>query len=149
MLFRKRVDYTSRLIRFAGAVLALALTLPTAPFAQRREPPPGGIKLLGLYSHERLQGVDTLVGRISRPGGPVVHYDIGHLAGSVTPPESILWTRGQVVAGHPVTLTMRHTGWLVLTFEEDNANFSVQGADTISDVAEVLLMLFSYTPSVR
>src|SRR5690349_13541451 len=105
MQLRKRVVYTSRMIRFAGAVLVLALTLPTAPLAQRGGPPPGGIKLLGLYSHERLQGIDTLVGRISRPGGPQVHYDIGHLAGSVAPLESILWTRGQVVAGHPVTLT--------------------------------------------
>ena len=62
--------------------------------------PPGSMRLLQGYQHERLQGIDTTVGRIWKPGGPEVHYDIGQLAGNhAQQSDRRRWSRGRASVG--------------------------------------------------
>lgn len=57
--------------------LVLICTIPAA--AQKNEPPPFKIRLLPGYRHNRLFGVDTTVGRISKRHGLIIEYDLGDL----------------------------------------------------------------------
>src|ERR1017187_9791623 len=70
---------------------------------------PGGIKLLPGYKHEKLKGIDTRVGRISKDGALILGYDNGRLAGNAAksqPKESLLWQKEQVVDGRAVQLAL-------------------------------------------
>ena len=64
----------------ASAQATKTLTLPK-PTPTPSEPPPGNIELFDGYTHTRKQGIDSRVGEISKPGGMVIRYDIGEMAG--------------------------------------------------------------------
>jgi hypothetical protein len=128
----------------AGAVFA---------FQERVIPgdPPGGMRLLEGYSHERKLSYDTQTGRIWKEGGPQIRYDIGKWAGhharSLKDRGRFIWSKKQTFNGHPVHLTMENERRLVVTFDEDHANFFVDNVKNQEDLADVLLMLMTYTPS--
>lgn len=133
-------------------MLALVLIglLGTAGLAEAQaggDPPPGAMRLLEGYQHEKLQGIDSQVGRIWKSGGPEVHYDIGALAGNhAREPDGRRWSKRQAVGSNTFTLTMRTDDSLVLTFDRNTANFFVKGVRTQEELAEILLMLLTYNP---
>jgi hypothetical protein len=107
--------------------------------------PPGSMRLLEGYQHERLRGMDTTVGRIWKPGGPEVHYDIGQLAGNhARQTDMRRWSKRQSIGGRSFTLTMQTDDTLILTFDQGTANFFVRGIRGDEEFAEILLMLLSY-----
>jgi len=107
--------------------------------------PPGSMRLLEGYRHERLMGIDTMVGRIWKADGPEVHYDIGTLAGNHARQSDMRqWSKQQTIGGRTFTLTMRSDDTLILTFDQGTANFFVRGIRNQEDLAEILLMLLSY-----
>ena len=92
-------------------------------------------------------GLDTVVGRITRDGGPDIDYDIGrsagHLAGSVETPR---WTRRQFHNGTTLTLAMSSGGDLYASYDQGPANFIARRLKSDADLAEVLLMILTYRP---
>ena len=103
------------------------------------------MRLLAGYQHERLFGIDTLVGRIWKPGGPKVHYDIGQLAGNHAQQSDMRrWSKRQSIGERTFTLTMQTDDTVILTFDQGTANFFVRGIRGDEEFAEVLLMLLSY-----
>ncbi|HEX8735054.1 MAG TPA: hypothetical protein VF721_07025 [Pyrinomonadaceae bacterium] len=79
-------------MKFSKTLLAIIFALSASyAFAQTKTlilpkptpvPPPGNIKLLADYIHERKQGIDSAIGEISKKGGLVIRYDIGAMAGN-------------------------------------------------------------------
>lgn len=62
-------------------VPGMLLSTFTMSLAQRSNDPPGSIKLVVGYTHQRMQGIDTRVGKITKRNGLEISYDIGRLAG--------------------------------------------------------------------
>jgi len=113
-----------------------------------REPVPGGILLLPGYEHGSEQGIDSRVGHIRGVGGDLtIGYDIGGMAGPKAQGiERFLWSRKQVINGQLATLVMQEGGYLTVTFERDSANFEAYPIRTQAELADVMLMLSTYTP---
>ena len=118
--------------------------------ASRSGEVPGGIRLLPGYSHESIQGIDTRVGRIWKDGGPTIRYDIGWFAGNhasnLVESTKYSWSIAHAINGRRFRLTMENTERLVVTFEQDIANFFASPISDQQDLAEVLLMLLTYNP---
>jgi hypothetical protein len=107
--------------------------------------PPGSIRLHEGYQHQRLQGIDTEVGRIWKDNGPEIRYDIGSLSGHhASQLEPRRWSKRQTLSGRSFTLTMGTDDVLVLTFDKDTANFFVKGIRNQEELVEVILMLLAY-----
>jgi hypothetical protein len=114
-------------------------------------PIPGGIKLLPGYKHEKLQGIDTRVGKIWKEGGLTIRYDIGRLAGNHVKAhsrENLLWYKEQVVDGRTVQLALTLDRILHVTFPETTANFFGM-AKGDEEVADILLMVLTYAPPAK
>ncbi len=133
--------------------LLLALfyfSLPCALADDPASPAPGNIKLLTGYVHEKLQGVDTLVGKISKPDGLTIQYDIGYFAGNHAAAqekekEKILWSKDQLIAGHPVKIVLTKDRTLYITFPDSTANFFAK-IRSDEDLADMMLMILTYEP---
>ncbi len=117
-------------------------------FAQGQDKPPGSIKLLPGYSHQALRGIDTRVGKISRKDGLTIQYDIGTLAGNYAEArkDEAVWFKVQVLNGQTVHVAFTNDKTLYVTFTNGPANFYAT-VKTEEDLADVLLMLSTYTPS--
>jgi hypothetical protein len=134
--------------RLILAFVALALT----PCALAQEsalqafPPPGAIRLTEGFRHQRLDGIDSAVGRIWKEHGLEIRYDIGRMAGNraaaIKGPDRA-WAMSQVVNGHPVEIVKGKDGWVVVTFTKDWANFyaKVGGEE---DLATLLAISLTY-----
>lgn len=129
----------------AQATKTLTLPKPTPP------PPPGNIQLLDGYTHKVLQGVDTSVGEISKPGGMTIHYDNGRLAGFYARKcgeGGCLWYKRQLINGREVWLSLSKEGRIVATFPKEHANFLAQ-TKSPEDIADFLLIVLTYRASGR
>ena len=115
--------------------------------AQGADDPPGSIKLLTGYTHQRLRGIDTQVGKISRKDGLTIQYDIGELAGNYAAQRKsdAAWFKEQVIDGRTVQVALSKDRQLTVTFTKGPANF-VATLKSDEDLAEVLLMLCTYSP---
>src|SRR6188768_1256004 len=139
-------QYASALIAAVG-MLGIASVLAEDP----ANAAPGGMKLLTGYKHQKLRGIDTLVGKISKEGGLSIQYDIGRLAGNYAKSqakEEPLWHKEQVIGGRPVQLTFAKNKTLYVTLPEANANFYAT-AKSEEDIADILLMVLSYAPEEK
>lgn len=135
------------------AAVCLACALP----ANAAENPLGGMQLLPGYVHQPLQGIDSVVGRITKKDGLTLTYEIGslpqpgglRLGGQFSdrpkqvPPERLRWYREQVVHGQPVHLAYLKDNSLMVSFplKGMNVHTKVENAD---EMAEALLMLLTY-----
>ncbi|MCA9117394.1 MAG: hypothetical protein KDA79_20130 [Planctomycetaceae bacterium] len=135
------------------AVVCLACALP----ANAAENPLGGMQLLPGYVHQPLQGIDSVVGRITKKDGLTLTYEIGslpqpgglRLGGQFSdrpkqvPPAQLRWYREQVVHGQPVHLAYLKDNQLMVSFplKGMNVHTKVENAD---EMAEALLMLLTY-----
>jgi hypothetical protein len=110
-------------------------------------PTPGGIRLLDGYTHTRLQGIDTGVGKISKPGGMTIEYDNGVLAGLYArqcwSKTACLWFKRQMIGGREVWLGLTKEGQIIATFPKEYANFFAQTKSS-EDIADFLIMILTY-----
>jgi len=147
------------LMAFTSFTALLAIE-PTAYSADDRI---GGIQLLPGYKHEKLQGIDSVVGRIVNPKGLTIHYDIGGIpkgairfGGSFidrpvkTPPAQLRWFKQQMVQGEPVHIAYLKNDTLLVSFPKSlpgkGINFSAK-VKTPDEMADVLLMLLTFPHS--
>lgn len=122
----------------------------------------GGMKLLPGYKHQPLQGIDSIVGRIAKEDGLQIMYDIGAVlkpgalrtGGSfsdhpkLTPKDQVRWYKEQTVHGQPVHLAYKKDGYLLVSFPQKGANFSVK-VSSDEELAEALLMILTYPDPVE
>lgn len=132
----------------ASAQATKTLTLPT-PTPTPTEPPPGNMRLLEGYTHTSLQGIDTSVGRISKPGGMEIKYENGPLAGLYASrcwsKNVCFWFKRQVLNEREVWLGLTKSGEMIATFPKEYANFYAQTKSS-EDIADFLIMILTYAP---
>ena len=113
--------------------------------------PPGAIKLLPDYTHQTQQGIDTRMGKIFKKGGLTIQYDIGFFAGNYAGSQQKnqrRWYKEQIINGQTVQLVRTKDRTLCVTFVEHSANFYAK-VKTEEDIADVLLMVLTYTPTEK
>lgn len=123
----------------------------TGTFAQSKtiQTPPGNIQLLPGYVHERRSGVDSEVGEIKKPGGLLIKYDIGRMAGNYVKsnyePEKLnsLWLKSQKIKDQELTILYLKNGNIYATFTSKPANF-FSNVKTNEELAEFLIIIFTY-----
>ena len=136
--------------RIASVGFGLLVLLATTCTAQS-DKFPGHIRMLTGYVHRRGQGIDSVVGNITREGGLVIEYDIGRLAGVYTDcktcgwTEGELWRRNQVINGQSVQIVFTKSKRLVISFPTTHANFYAT-IKSEADLADTLLMVLTYPP---
>jgi hypothetical protein len=146
-------------MKFSKTLLAIIFALSAAySFAQTKTlilprptpiPPPGNIKLLPEYVHERKQGIDTDVGLISKKDGLSIRYDIGDLAGNYAiraqerEKQNLLWYRWQEVNGQRLLITHLKDGTIYASFYETRANF-ISIVKTNEELVDFLMMIMTY-----
>ncbi|WP_020472657.1 hypothetical protein [Zavarzinella formosa] len=142
-------------MRIPSVVLALSviglLSVPAGFAEEPADPTPGGIKLLPGYKHEKLQGIDTRVGKIAKASGFAFGYDIGKLAGDAAgslDKDTLLWRKEQVIDGQTVRVALTKDRMLYVTFTQTHANFYGK-AKSDDEVADMLLMVLTYANPVK
>jgi hypothetical protein len=152
------MKYLMRTFAF-GCAIVLVGGLVGSAMQQVTEPPPGSIRLLSGYRHQKEQGIDTTVGKIWKDGGPVIRYDIdsfsalaGNYAQHHKRSDPYLWYKEQEFQGNTAQVLLTKDRKLIVTFpfaaprgETIFANFIGKVA-TEEQLAEVLLMLMTYSP---
>ena len=122
--------------------------------ASADDPPPGSITLQDGFKHQKMQGIDTRVGKIWKDGGITIQYDIGRLSGNYAKQQreyaadQLLWSKQQTWRGQPVELAMMKDRQLFVSFPERHANFygKVQKEE---DLVDALLMVLTYLPAEK
>jgi len=122
----------------------------------------GGMRLLEGYEHEVQQGIDSVVGRISKKGGLQINYEIGAVSKpgeprfggqfsdrpQLTPKEQLRWYREQLINGQPVHLAYRKDNVLLVSFPQKGTNFRV-AVESPETMADALLMILTYPSSPK
>ncbi len=141
----KRVTYIMKSILIA--IISATFLWVATGFCQGQDKPPGSIKMLPGYTHQQLRGIDTQVGKFTCKDGPTIEYDIGELAGNYAEAQKdeATWFKKQVVNGQTVHLAFNKNKELTVTFTNGPANFFAT-IKSEEDMADVLLMVFTYTP---
>ncbi len=138
------------------AIVALVIgSLSVALRAARADdPPPGSIMLLDGFKHQKLQGIDTRVGKIWKDGGITIQYDIGRLSGNYAKQQrdyqadQLLWSKQQTWHGQPVELAMTKDRQLYVSFPERHANFYGEIPEE-QDLVDALLIVLTYLPAKK
>lgn len=126
-------------------VLLSALVVRVPKASAEPAPPPGAIRLLEGYHHERLQGIDSTVGRIWKDGGLEIRYDIGGLAGNyaaLTKASERSWAMTQVINGQSAEIVRTKDGRVIVSFE-GNVNFFAKISND-EDLAALLTIALTY-----
>ncbi len=119
--------------------------------------PLGSLRLLAGFQHQRLQGIDSVVGAIQKPGSLRIGYEIGRVyppgqprtGGSFTdrpkqtPPTQLRWYAEQTVNGQPVHIAYRRDNILLVSFPKLGMNMSAT-IRTPDEMAEAMLIMLSY-----
>jgi len=117
----------------------------------------GGMRLLPGYKHQPLQGIDSIVGRISKAGGLEIGYEIGRVhkpgeprtGGSfsdrpkLVPRNQVHWYREQVVNRQEIHMAYLKDNLLLVSYPKNGLNISVT-VRTSAQMAEALLMILTY-----
>ena len=134
------------------ACAAVAPNLISRAQGKNDAPPPGEMRLLPGYRHVAHQGIDTIVGRISKEVGPTISYDIGFGASSAAtrgPGDNTLWVKESTIGPQTkFVVNMQSDGVTLLVDVGSGSSFVAQNVRTKEDLAEVLLMLMSYRPFI-
>lgn len=121
--------------------------------APGQKPPPGNMSLLPGYEHQRLRGIDSEVGQISKKDGLIIRYDIGGMAGNMVVSASretrapLVWSKVINVGGEDLRIVYFNDGKLIATFEQQYANFFAHTKDR-DEVEDFLIMIMTYRPPV-
>ncbi len=141
-------------LSFAIVALVIGSLSVALRAASADDPPPGSITLLDGYKHQKLQGIDTRVGKIWKDGGITIQYDIGRLAGNYAQQQrkyqadQLLWDRQQTWHGQLVELAMTKDRQLYVSFPERHANFYGKVQEE-QDLVDALLMVLTYLPAEK
>jgi hypothetical protein len=134
--------------RFACAALVAVASFCAGGNQGENTPAPGGMTLLPGYKHEKGKGIDTRVGKMLKPDGLTINYDIGRPAGNHVKnwaKNNALWTKEQVIAGNKVQMALTNKKRLIVTFPDTYANF-YGDVNSEGDLADMLLMVLTYAP---
>ena len=118
------------------------------------DPLPGSIKLLDGFKHQKMQGIDSRVGKIWIENGLSIQYDIGAMAGNYAKQQreyqadQMLWAKQQTIKGAKVEVVLRKDRDLYVSFPDKNANFFGK-VKTEEELAEALLIVLSYLPAEK
>ncbi len=151
-----RTSLTSR----PGLLLALVLMGVTTSVAWAQTPLPGGfeIRLLPDYKHEPLQGIDSIVGKIVKPDGLEIMYEIGRVPtgafrlggdysnrAAALPEQNRFWLKEQTIGGRKFTIAYGKDHGLTVSTANDKqgVNFSAV-AKNDGELVDVLLMVLSF-----
>ena len=118
------------------------------------DPLPGSIKLLDGFKHQRMQGIDSRVGKIWKENGLSIQYDIGAMAGNYAKQQrdyqadQLVWAKQQTINGARVELVLKKDRDLYVSFPDHSANFygKVQKEE---DLVEALLIVLTYLPAEK
>lgn len=131
-------------------VLTVIEVAPLRVSGKNQETAARGIQVLQGYRHEDIGGMDTRRGKISKPKGPEIMYDIGALATNETAihfkSKDFLWARSISIGAHSLELVMKDDETLYASFPRYYANFIGTRVRTKADLADVLLMIVTYDP---
>ena len=125
----------------------------------------GGIQLLPGYKHQKLQGIDSIVGKIVKQGGLTIFYEIGGIpkgglrfGGSFTdrpqrtPKSQRRWYKEQLIHGEPVHIAYLKDNRLLVSYPKSlpgkGINFSTK-VGSADEMAEALLMLLTFPQRKR
>jgi hypothetical protein len=119
----------------------------------------GGMKLLPGYKHQKLQGIDSIVGQVANPKGLKIMYEIGRVpkAGQfrlggdfIDRPKQMndrrvpmQFYKEQVINKQPAHLAYTKDNTLMVSFPQKGVNFTVKVTDA-SEMADALLMILTY-----
>jgi hypothetical protein len=132
------------------SIMAMVFLLSAVVCAYGADEPPGGIKLLDRYMHQKLPGTDSFPGRIWRENGLEIKYDIGGMAGnyaSQVDPSQQKWRKQQTINGREVIIVLKNDDHMIVTFAKIGdlapANFFalIRSQD---DIADMLLTVLTY-----
>lgn len=147
-----------------SALLAGVVRLFVTDMSVAQESRIGGIQLLPGYKHEEQQGFDSIVGRIVKPKGLTISYDIGAIpqgglrfGGSfndqpkAVPENQLRWYKEQMVQGEPMHIAYLKDDSLMVSFPKSipgkGINFHTK-VKTIDEMTDALLMLMTF-PKVK
>jgi hypothetical protein len=112
----------------------------------------GEIRLPTGFEFEKRNGIDSVVGRIWRKGGPEIKFDIGQGAGNYAKHyrDNALWFKETTFKELKVQMTLTKDRLFCLTFPKYCMNFRCK-TKTDEDLVEVLavLLTFSERPELR
>lgn len=117
----------------------------------------GGMQLLPGYEHMPLQGIDSIVGKITKQGGLEIFYEIGSLpqpggfalGGQFSdrpknyPKDQLQAYYEQTVHGQPVHVAYTKTNQLMVSFPKKGMNLSTTVKNP-AEMAEALMMILTY-----
>lgn len=103
--------------------------------------------LLEGYGRISHQGIDTIVGEITKNGGLTIRYGIGELSGNFVDQcgnqIECLWKRTQSFGDHDVVIALTNDRTMIATFPDLHANFFAK-VENEEQIAEFLLMVLTY-----
>ena len=139
------------------SLTSMMLVILCSQVADAADNPPGGMQLLAGYQHQPLQGIDSIVGKIVKPNGLEIFYEIGRvpkpnaqfrLGGDFSDRPKKLsetqrkWYREQMVGGEPVHLAYTKKNVLMVSYPKRGINFHVP-VKNADEMAEALLMMLT------
>ena len=86
------------------------------------DPPPGSIKLLEGFKHQKMQGIDSRVGKIWKENGISIQYDIGRLSGNYAKQQreyhadQLLWAKQHTWQNERMELVLKKDRELYVSF---------------------------------
>jgi hypothetical protein len=142
---------------FRLIVLCASVFLSTSATAADPAKPPGAIVLPAGYAHVPKQGIDSIVGEISKKEGLTIVYEIGRVAkpgaprlgGDFTdyalavPEKDRQWLKKQTINGQTVNIAYGKDNLVRISFPDTGANFHATAKNS-EELAEVLLIVLTY-----
>lgn len=144
--------------RWISTVLLISLALVPAAACQTSLGKAFEIKLLPGFAHEPLQGIDSIVGKISSKDGPEIHYDIGAVpkpgapvfGGSYVnqaqrqPAAERQWLKEQTVGGRTFSIAYTKDQQLLVSSAGTTHGVTFSAlAKTPADIADILLIVLT------
>lgn len=152
------------LTNFVAITCLLACCAETAAGAETPLPSGLVIDLLPGYTHEKLQGIDSVVGKFVKKDGPEISYEIGgyippgqpRFGGSYSdyaksmPADSRLWLKEISIGARTISVAYGKDQRIVVSthFEKVGINFSAT-AKTPEEIADVLLMTMTIAEQAK
>ncbi len=136
------------MLRNVAISLVLIMSAGSLSAQSAKASGPRNIRLLPGYVNTSVRPLDSAAGgRISKPHGLVIVYDIGLAAGHYeTDPEwtdHARWRTEQVINGKRVVCIYSRSKQLLVTFPDDSANFYAKIRNP-RDWADMMLMVLTY-----
>jgi hypothetical protein len=134
--------FTLFLVLLVGSTNILAQSSPA--------PVPGNVRLLPGYEHWEGRTIDSINGRIFKPHGLTIRYDMGMNAGhyELQPKwsEHALWRTEQIINGKKAVCIFTKSKELLVAFPDELANFYAE-IHSQQDLADMMLMVLTYRSS--